>query len=294
MDKNTTLCLGAGIALIGMAALVAPAAVQAQEGDSYTVETMEEFNDDLKALWMDIQVEQVEVLTLGEGRSSSRLHRQPFRWVPNDVRRAADGANLTYLVEQGGLSGSALGGAATEAAIDRAMATWVSQPCIQQKVDVIKRTDRGEDPDIFDALMGYGGFGNYRAADIVHAGWMPPSFFDAVAGPGSGETILAFSVTFIFIGADGEPSDVDMDRHLDTAANEIYYNEAFAWLLGAGRGIDVESVALHELGHSLGIGHVGPPIEAVMNPVYSGVHQSLQPLDSAALCSVWSHWPNGG
>lgn len=291
MDKNATLCLGAGIALIGMAALVAPAPVQAQEGDSYTVETMEEFNDDLKALWMDIQVEQVEVLTLGEGRSSSRLHRQPFRWVPNDVRRAADGANLTYLVEKGGLSGNALDGASTEAAIDRAMGTWASQPCIQQKVNVIKRTDGGEDPDIFDALMGYGDFGNYRVADIVHGGWMPPSFFDTVAGPGSGETVLAFSVTFIFIGPDGEPSDVDMDRHLDTAANEIYYNQAFAWLLGGGNGIDVESVALHELGHSLGIGHVGPPIEAVMNPVYAGVHRSLRPLDGAALCSVWAHWP---
>ncbi len=296
MDKKASLC--AGMALIGMAAMaamaaiIAPAPVQAQEGDPYTVETMDDFNDDLKALWMDIQVEQVELFTLGEGRSSSRLHRQPFRWVPNDVRRMADGANLTYLVERGGLSGSALDAAAAEAAIDRAMATWAAEPCVRHKVNVIKRTDSGADPDIFDALMGHGDFGDYRLADIVHAGWMPPSFFDAVAGPGSGETVLAFSVTFIFVGADGEPSDVDMNKKLDTAANEIYYNEAFAWLLGAGNGFDLESVALHELGHSLGIGHVGPQIEAVMNPVYAGVHRSLRPLDGAALCSVWSRWPN--
>lgn len=293
MDRKASLC--AGMALIGMAALVvAPAPVHAQEGDPYTVETMDEFNEVLKALWMDIQVqvEQVEVLTIGEGRSSSRIHRQPFRWVPNDVRRMADGANLTYLVKQGGLSGSALDAAAAEAAIDRAMATWASQPCVSQKLKVVKRADSGADPDIFDALLGYGDFGDYRLADIVHAGWMPPSFFDAVAGPGSGQTVLAFSVTFIFVGADGEPSDVDMDSNLDTATNEIYYNEAFSWLLGAGNGFDLESVALHELGHSMGIGHVSPPTEAVMNPVYAGIHRRLRPLDRAALCSMWSRWPN--
>jgi hypothetical protein len=157
---------------------------------------------------------------------------------------------------------------------------------------MVKRPDTGADPDIFDGLMGYGGFGDYRAADIVHAGWMPPSFFDAVNGEGSGETVLAFSVTFIYIGGDGNPTDVNKDGYLDTAANEVYYNEAFAWLLGSGgSGIDLESVALHELGHSLGIGHIGAPLEAVMNPVYSGVHRELNPLDGAALCSVWGTWP---
>lgn len=293
MDSKATLC--AGLALLGlatMAAMVAPAALHAQEGDPYTLETMEEFNDDLKALWMDIQVEQVEVLTLGEGRSSSRLHRQPFRWVANDARRAADATNLTYLVDQAGIAGSALDPVAAEAAIDRAMRTWASQSCIKNKVSFVKRTDSGGDPDIFDGLVGYGDFGDHRLADIVHAGWMPPSFFDAVAGPGSGQTVLAFSVTFIYIGPDGEPSDVNEDKYLDTATNEIYYNQAFDWLIGSNKGIDLETVALHEVGHSLGIGHVGPQIEAIMNPVYAGIHQSLRPLDTAALCSVWSRWPN--
>ena len=119
---------------------------------------------------------------------------------------------------------------------------------------------------------------------------MLPSFFDEVNGPGSGETVLAFSVTFIYIGADGKPTDVNKDGYLDTAANEIYYNQGFAWQLGTGSGIDLESVAVHELGHSLGIGHIGAPLEAVMNPVYSGIHRVLNPLDGAALCSVWGTW----
>lgn len=291
MDRKAR-SLGAVAAAAVMVVLLAPSALRAQEGDPYTVETMNEYNGGLKALWMDIQVEQIEVLTLGAGRSSSRLHRQPFRWVSGDSRRRAEGSNLTYLVSQEGLAACGLNASAAEAAIDRAMKSWSATPCFSGKVGVIKRPDIGADPSIFDGLLGYGGFGDYRLADIVHAGWMPPSFFDAVNGPGSAGTVLAFSVTFIYIGGDGKPTDLNKDGYLDTAANEIYYNQGFAWLLGSGvGGIDLESVALHELGHSLGIGHIGAPLEAVMNPVYSGVHRTLNPLDGAALCSVWGTWP---
>ena len=291
MDRKAVLSLGA-TAAAALAVLLAPSALRAQEGDPYTIETMNDYNGGLKALWMDIQVEQIEILTLGEGRASTRLHRRPFRWVAGDPRRDADGSNLTWLVHQERLAGSGLDAAAAEAAIDSAMKSWSSTPCFSAKVGMAKRPDTGADPDIFDGLLGYGGFGDYRLADIVHAGWMPPSFFDAVAGEGSGETVLAFSVTFIYIGGDGKPTDVNKDGYLDTAANEIYYNEGFAWLLAGEHGIDLESVALHELGHSLGIGHIGAPLEAVMNPVYSGLHRELNALDGAVLCSVWGVWPN--
>ncbi len=304
MDKKA-VSFGAVAATVAFAVLLAPSALQAQEGDPYTLETMQEYNGGLKALWMDIQIEQIEVLTLGDGHTKSRLHRQPFRWVAGDSRRNADGANLSYIVDQAGLAGSGLDAGDAEAAIDRAMSSWANIPCFAEKVGLAKRTYTGEDPDIFDGLLGYGGLGDYRSASIVHAGWMPPSFFDAVNGPGSGETVLAFSVTFIYVRADGTPTDINKDRYLDTAANEIYYNERFSWLIGddlggglggsddiGGFGIDLESVAMHEVGHSLGIGHIGAPLEATMNPVYTGENQTLAPLDGAALCSVWGHWPN--
>ena len=51
------------------------------------------------------------------------------------------------------------------AAFDRAMASWSSVPCVA-KIGVVKREDTGEDPDIFDGLLGYGGFGDYRLADV--------------------------------------------------------------------------------------------------------------------------------
>lgn len=292
MDRKVSL--GAVAAAVLAAGFLAPSAVVAQEGDPYTIETLAEYNGGLRALWMDlgIQVEQIEFLTVGERRPSTRLHRQPVRWVPGDPRRHADGNNLTYLVDRAGLAGSGLDVAVAEESIDGAMRTWASVPCFAPKVGVIKRADSGADPDIFDAINGFGEFGDYRLADVVHAGWMPPAFFDEVAGPGSGEVVLAFSVTFVYVGPDDKPTDVNRDGYLDTAANEIYYNEAFAWLLAAdGKGIDLESVALHELGHSLGIGHFDATPTAVMSPLYVGEHRGLEPLDRAALCSIWGNWP---
>lgn len=277
-------------------ALLAPAPLPAQEGegDPYLLAAINDFNGvlraewmDLRAEWMDLRVQQVDVLTIGDGRASARLYRQPFRWVAGDVRRRADGNKLSYLVDSLDLGNSGLDAAFAEAAIDRAMGTWSSDACLG-KVAVVKRP-AGEDADLFDAHYGYGSPGNYRAADIVHAGWLPAAFFEDVTGPGGGKTVVALSVTFIYLGPDGHPTDVDRDGYLDTAHNEIYYNEAFSWAAG---GMDVESVALHEVGHSLGIGHIGPPPEAVMNPIYAGSQQRLYPLDHAALCSVWASWPN--
>ena len=293
MDRKAVCSLGA---VAVAAVLLAPSALRAQVGDPYTIETVDESNGVLRALWMDIQVqvEEIEFLTVGKARDGIRVHRQPFRWVAGDPRRAADGSNLTYLVEQAGLAGSGLDAGAAEAALDSAMKSWASTPCFPNKVGVVKRSDTGADPDIFDSLLGYGDLGDHRLADIVHGGWMPPSFFDSVAGPGGGETVVALSVTFIFVGGDGQPTDVNRDGNLDTATNEIYYNEGFAWLLAGGDGgggIDLESVALHELGHSLSLGHIGEPIKAVMNPVYTGPHRELDPVDRGALCSIWGRWP---
>jgi len=269
-------------------ALLAPLAAVAQEGDPWTLQTMAQANGGLKAQWMDMRVEQVEVLSLNQGRATSRLHRQPARWVAGDPRRWADGDRLTYLVDLiDGPQGQGVG-KEVESAIDRALAAWTTETCLSM-VKVVKRPDLGDDADIFDSQLGYGGFGNWRAADIVFAGWLPPSFFDAVTGDGSGANVLALSVTFIFIGPDGNPSDVDKNGYYDTAANEIYFNDGFRWQLGSG--MDVETVALHEFGHSLGIGHLGAPPLAAMNPVYAGFHPELMPLDRAAVCSLWSSWP---
>lgn len=284
--------------LWSLLALLAPAA-WAEEGDPYVLGLMHAINDQLQAQGLNIEVSEIEFFTIGGGRPSNRIHQTGARWVPNDPRRLADGDNITYLVDQSdGATASGLTSAATEAAIDRAMTTWNTDESCLDKVDIIKRADNGDDPDIFDFFFGFGGFGNPFLADIVNAGWLPKAFFDAVGGPGGGNGILAFSVTFTFTG-----TDINGDNHRDVALNEVYYNDNFGnpggtrpgnpWGIDiALPGIDVETVALHENGHSLDLGHFGPPPAAVMNPVYAGLRHEPLPIDHAGMCAVWSSWPN--
>lgn len=294
----TTLALTAALALPAPVALNA----QAGEGDPAVLALMHQVNDQLRARGLGIAVEQIQFFTFGEGRPSNRIHQQPFRWVANDPRRLADGDNITYLVDQSdGATASGLTGADTEAAIDRSMATWQTASCMD-KVGLVKRPDSGADPDIFDFFFGFGGFGNPFLADIVNAGWLPRAYFEAVGGPGGGRGILAFSVTFVFVDDAGNPTDINGDNYLDSALNEVYYNDNFGnpggdragnpWRIDQQRpAVDVETVSLHENGHSLGLGHFGPPPAAVMNPVYAGINHEPDAIDHAGMCAVWQSWP---
>ena len=304
MSKNRFRILVTLALLVGIAFLSAPKAtnVSAQgEGDPAVLAKMHRMNDQLRAMGLNIAVEEIHLITFGRGRPANRIHQTSLRWVANDPRRLADGDNITYLVDQSdGATASGLTSAQTEAALDRAMVTWDNSQCMD-KVDIVKRADSGADPDIFDSFFGFGGFGNPFLADIVEAGWLPKAFFDAVGGPGGGNGILAFSVSFIFVDGAGNPTDINGDNYLDTALNEVYYNDNFGspgprlgnpWGINiALPGIDVETVGLHENGHSLGLGHFGPPPAAVMNPVYAGIRQTPLAIDTAGMCSVWGSWP---
>jgi len=272
------------------------------------VQRMKDINAQLASQGLNIAVEAIEYFTIGQGRPSNRIHQQPFRWVPNDARRLAQGTDITYLVDSSDGATFQLTSLQTELAIDNALATWAADPALK-KVNIVKRPDTGADPDIFDAFFPCpppagppcGGFGNPFLADIVNAGWLPADFFAAVTG--APNNVLAFSVTFIFVDGNGNPTDINGDNYLDTALNEVYYNLRFGepatpragnpWGINVALpGIDVETVALHENGHSLELGHFGPPPKAVMNPVYAGIRHVPFPADDAGMNAVWASWPN--
>lgn len=272
------------------------------------LEKVLQINAALLAAGSKIAVEGVEFFTIGQGRPSIRIHQSGLRFVPGDPRRAAAGDAITYLVRDSrGATASGLSPAQSGGAIDAALATWDDAKPLKT-VTIIKRSEGAVDPDIFDGFFPAFSDPNEASAevfqaDVVEAGWRPRAFFEAAGGPGGGRGILAFTVSFIFTDAAGNPTDINGDNYLDEAFSEVYYNDNFGdpagdragnpWSIGLSLpSVDVQTVVLHENGHALGLGHFGPPPAAVMNPVYAGIRESPLAPDLAGMSAVWASWPN--
>lgn len=279
MHKRRALCL----ITVFLLALVGAAGADGSEDDTLAV--MQAANLDLKAMWLDYRLESVEYFSVGQARAGGRIHQQPFRWVDGDPRRSGREGALTYMIDGswGGTTASGVPAGAAEAAVRRAVKTWSEDVCLNG-VAVQEVAWSGGDVTVSDFFLGTGDFGNPFAADVVVAGWVdagPPLFRDDT---------LAVSATYVFIDrGTGAPTDLDGDGYMDVALTEIWFNNAYDWQVNATEpSPDIETAALHELGHALTLGHLGSPPMAVMNPVYTGVRQELEALDHAGLCALWA------
>lgn len=272
--------LGIPLAVLALSALL-PAAGLAQQGDSGSLTIMLSSNDGLRAQGMDYIVQQIDYFHRDGSRASARLYQKEFRWVPADGRRGSKDASLAVMFDEANGGTPAIGTSAVSNAISRALDTWAADSCLSG-TPLSEAVYTGGDVTVFDGLAGSGTIGDPFGADIVVAGFSQD--ISALFGPDT----VAFSVTFIFVDGAGVPTDVDGDGRMDTAHNEIYFNPSFDWTVNRNdAGTDIETTALHELGHALGLGHFGAPPESVMNPVYGGVQRGLFPIDHAALCLVY-------
>lgn len=219
-----------------------------------------------------------------------------FDFVPGDARRSWSGAGgnaITYAIDQtidavppfGGLTA-----AETDAAITTAHGTWEALSC--SNLGQSRNSDFGFDIGVVAFLNGLGG-SPFVFADVQHAGWRDINF---------GGGVLGVTFTFGFTSG-GVFTDVDNNGQLDAAFREIYYDPSFSWADDGVTNIDVETVALHEIGHGLSQAHFGKVFldnngvlkfapEAVMNAVYVGPRQGLLGTDNGGHCSLWADWPN--
>jgi hypothetical protein len=219
---------------------------------------------------------------------NNRVKQLGAHFVPGDPRRGGR-TNISYIVDQAEGAIDGLTVAQTTAAIDRAMATWNGVNC--STIPITKLPDVPGDLGRIETLLGQPG--GPSPADITHAGWLPAGVL--------GNNVLAATFTFVFVQG-GVPTDIDNNGKADVALREILYNDRFLWAINAN--IDIETVALHEVGHGLSQGHFGKAFgtdangkvhfapRAVMNAAYSGVQQSPAGTDNGGHCSIWGSWPN--
>lgn len=232
---------------------------------------------------------------------------------PTDISTGVDDVDVTQNLS----AGNTLQPGEDLAAFHTVNGTWDAVEC--SDIDLVDIGDSGGfDAGVVQASFGFGGSFEVPV-DIAHAGMVPPAFFDAFAcgapGSGCGNNILGVAFTFIWLDEAGNPTDVDRNRKLDVAFREIYYNDRHPWQdnpkdqLGDGA-IDLESVALHEMGHGLSQAHFGTVAavdrnrdgfvqldeiqvspQAVMNAIHTVAGRTVEGTDLGGHCSNWGQWP---
>jgi hypothetical protein len=260
-----------------------------------------DINETLAAEGAGYELLVAEYLTAGEGDELGRTvffsnvgnQQLGAHFVAGDARRiwSPDPSDIGYVNDlDDGVTTSGLNASQTDEAIQAAMNTWNGVQCSD-----IRLQNLGSYPVDFgyvQSLLGFGGLPGI-VADLTHGGFLPGAFFDALA-PGGSNFILGVTFTFVFVGGDS-----DGDGKLDTAFREIYYNDNFPWNID--NHFDVETVALHEVGHGLSQGHFGTAFitprgqvqfspRAVMNASYSGIQTEVGSTDNGGHCSIWDDW----
>ncbi|GAO43429.1 matrixin family metalloprotease [Flavihumibacter petaseus] len=216
-------------------------------------------------------------------------------FVTRDPRRGGRRV-ITYAIGNAYTRDFGVSKQAVNNAIDRAMNNWSESSCSRL---IFKKVTNEESIGYVASQIGFGGWPT-NIADLQHAGFLPRGFFDALT-PDGGSFVLAVTFTFVYFGDDGLPTDIDHNGVNDVAFRETYYNDNFNWRNSQNTDYDIESVALHETGHALGLSHFGTGYQlrngdirfrprAVMNAVYVGSMRHLQREDKSFQCSIWNDW----
>jgi hypothetical protein len=196
---------------------------------------------------------------------------------------------------------SGMAGGDVSAALTSAFGTWDSVESAG-KLTIEIKADDGGNYDVFDGPADsagppwFDGYSNtldqsadWRYTNVVIGGWLPESYF-------GDPNILAVTWSGKLSGGGSRKP---------AWHSEIFFNDAWNWtddevLADAdfnngltGRLLDIETVALHEIGHALGLGHEDG-VPSIMGSNYEGVQRELLADDVEGLTALYSGGGKGG
>lgn len=228
----------------------------------------------------------------------------PYRWVPGDTDRNWNGDGDLNDIDWVSFSPFAVANGSINA-----------EPVYRDMYDLWETEGNCKnvniDESVYDFSMGnpslildFGLPAGNPYADISIVGFLPPEIFEIVLGS---ENVLGVAFSFIFVDDNGDPVSTTRGKQ-DKAYTEVWFNDGFTWAMGTGPGvIDIESVVLHEFGHTLNLGHFGilqlfqfkngenrlvyRPVNT-MNAYYIGEPRNfLGQNDKGNFCEAWGSWP---
>jgi len=236
--------------------------------------------------------------------ASSEDYRTGFRFVPNDARRD-NRTNLTYVTVSD--FATSANGIASEGVFDAMYDIWENET-ICNNVSIDKQSFSLATDGLPSSILSLGGDPLGPVADHNVIGFLPDFLFQAIGAPPG---VLAVNFSFAFMDENGNMVDANNDGKLDTSHTETWFNDAVNWSFdGAPGTVDINTVSLHEFGHSVGHGHSGTLLASfdenglftgeflqfspmnVMNASYIGIPLTeLSGDDNSIYCENFSAWP---
>lgn len=262
-------------------------------------------NARLEAAGSEMRLDEAWFFTVGRGTDPFRRLRTGSRWTdPGTVTYQVDLSDLTTDVPPADAEAAIVGGFESWNAIPKTSlrATRIADDGGNNDIlDGIIRNNAGVCIDVVDVSSPRVTFYNPNTGALsfspvahdVFGGWLDPEYFVDCLGSAN-----IIGVTWSFSFPDGFLTG-ELDGYADRAYTEQFYNSGFTWTTTdatfLGDLMDIESIVVHETGHTHGLGHFGGPNtnqpfklqpngrvfdpEAVMNPFYLG-GEKREPLQT--------------
>ena len=205
---------------VGLLALLSVQPVDSKKAEDPTVQhikaIMTEMNLQLESLGENVRIGTVEYYTASNKAGQivhfdDRTKQMGSHWVPGDPRRGGFW-DISWLSDQGDGMANGLSLTDTQAAVNRAMATWDGVKC--SYIPLTKLPDNGIDWGVvqyfywYDSVYGDKGGYPFWYADITQAGWLPGAFFDAALGPGASNYVIGVHSRSIGLIVQEDPQQI--------------------------------------------------------------------------------------